>query len=94
MANLKERLESGERLIGTMINCIDTLDIVSIFRACGSDYVLIDNEHGCWTTPKISDMIQLCNEMGMGCIIRIPEPSRPYIQKYLDAGADGIMVPN
>jgi len=94
MASLKERLKAGERLIGTMINCIDTLDIVSIFRSCGSDYVLIDNEHGCWTTPKISDMIQLCNEMGMGCIVRIPEPSRPYIQKYLDAGADGIMVPN
>lgn len=94
MVDLKARLKNGECLIGPMLNCIDTLDIVSIFRACGSDYVLIDNEHGCWTTPKISDMIQLCNEMNLGCIVRIPEPSRPYIQKYLDAGADGIMVPN
>ena len=93
-ANLKKRLNNGERLIGVMINCIDTLDIVRIFRACGYDYVIIDNEHGAWTTPKISDMIAMCNEIDLGVIVRIPEAHRPYIQKYLDCGADGLMLPN
>ena len=51
-ANLKKRLQNGERLIGTMINRIDTLDIIPMLKACGMDYVIVDNEHGTWNPEK------------------------------------------
>jgi 2-dehydro-3-deoxyglucarate aldolase/4-hydroxy-2-oxoheptanedioate aldolase len=94
MVNLKKRINQGERIIGTMINVIDTLDIASIFKACSFDYIIIDNEHGAMEYSKVAAMISLCNEMDLGVIIRIPETRREFIQKYLDMGADGIMIPN
>ena len=93
-ANLKKRLQNGERLIGTMINRIDTLDIIPMLKACGMDYVIVDNEHGTWNPEKIADMALLCNSTGLGALIRIPVLHRPYVQQYLDCGFDGIMLPN
>lgn len=94
MLDLKKRMQDGEHLTGTMINVIDTLDIVKILRQCVFDYIVIDNEHGAFDISKVSAMVSLCNEMDLGVIIRIPDTRRDSILKYMEMGADGLMLPD
>ena len=83
-ANLKQRLKNGERIVGTMINRIDTLDIVPMMKASGMDYIMLDNEHGLWDPNKVADITLMCNALDLGIFARIPMIHRPYIQQYLD----------
>ena len=94
MANLRARLNSGEKLMGTMVNIMDHIDMVKILKVCGFDYFIIDNEHGCMTDDKVTCMCALAKEMDIGCVIRIPECRREPILHYLEMGADGLMLPN
>ena len=94
MANLRQKLLKGEQLIGTIINVVDTLDIIKIFKGAGFDYVMVDNEHGSIEYSKIAQMILLGNEIDLGIIIRIPHAGRRDILRYCDMGADGLMLPN
>lgn len=94
MANLRARLASGEKLMGTMLNIVDHIDMVKILKVCGFDYFIVDNEHGCMAYDKVACMCALAKEMDIGCLVRIPGCSRESILRYLEMGADGLMMPN
>ncbi len=44
--NLKKRIQSGERVLGTMVTTFDTPDLAKILKVCGFDFFIIDCEHG------------------------------------------------
>ncbi len=94
MANLRKRLYNGEKVMGTMLNIVDHIDMVKIMKVCGFDWIIVDNEHGCMAYDKVAAMCALAKEMDMGCLVRIPECSRESILRYLEMGADGLMMPN
>lgn len=94
MSNLKQRLKNGEQIIGTMINIVDHPDFVKIFKTCGFDYFIIDCEHGYMEYSKAAAMIALAKEMNIAALVRIPQASRECIMRFMEMGADGLMLPN
>ncbi len=94
MANLRGRLLAGEHLMGTMLNISDHIDMVKILKVCGFDYFIIDCEHGCTSYEKAAAMCALSREMGIGCLVRVPECRREPILRYMEMGVDGLMLPN
>jgi len=94
MSNLKERLKNGETILGTMINSFDHHDIVRILKVAGFDMFIIDNEQGCMDYGKVSVMLSLARAIGISGFVRVPEVEKDAISKYMELGADGLLIPN
>lgn len=90
---MKEKLLSGRPVIGTMISEIRTPSVIRILEAGGLDFVIIDAEHGCYSYESIAAMAAVAAGQKIKCLVRVPEISREAIMKPLDAGADGLVVP-
>lgn len=94
MTKLKEKLRNGEPIIGTMVNSFAHVDMVKILSVSGFDYFIIDNEHGSMDYEKCGAMLSFARALGIGGLVRVPEVKREVILKYIELGADGLLVPN
>lgn len=59
----------------------------------GADSVFLDCEHGTWSFDDVRTTVQITRSVGGAAIVRPHSHERPIIIRYLNAGADGIMVP-
>ncbi len=94
MSNLKNRLRNGESVIGTMITVFDNPDIVCMLKVCGFDFFIIDSEHGYLDYSRVAGIFGMARALGIPGLIRIPEPRREVVLKYMEAGAAGLLMPN
>lgn len=93
MLSFKEKLISKQYIVGTMLSEITTPNIVRILASVGFEYIIIDCEHGYFDYSQVANIIGMCNGIGLPVIIRIPTITRECITKYMDMGANGILVP-
>jgi 2-dehydro-3-deoxyglucarate aldolase/4-hydroxy-2-oxoheptanedioate aldolase len=92
--NLKARLKKGERVLGTMISLFDHPEIAKIVQLCGFDYFIIDCEHGNFDYTTVARILTVAREVGICGMVRIPEPRREVVLKFMDMGAGGLLLPN
>jgi 2-keto-3-deoxy-L-rhamnonate aldolase RhmA len=92
--DLKARLKKGERVLGTMISLFDHPEIAKIVKLCGFDYFIIDCEHGNFDYTTVARILTVAREVGICGMVRIPEPRREVILKFMDMGAGGLLLPN
>ena len=59
----------------------------------GADSVFVDCEHGTWSFEDVRMTAQIVRSVGGAAIVRPQSHERSLIIRYLNAGADGIMVP-
>jgi 2-keto-3-deoxy-L-rhamnonate aldolase RhmA len=88
-----KKLRSGGRIVGTMVRMIRNPAVAQIAKNTGLDFVMIDMEHGAYSIETFSDMAQVARSIGLGIFVRVPELSKGYISRIMDAGAEGVMVP-
>ncbi|MDR1581635.1 MAG: hypothetical protein LBS35_14860 [Synergistaceae bacterium] len=88
---LKAKLRNGEPAIGVFVrmNAIS----VEILGHTGWDFVIIDAEHGVHTMEDVSNMVRAARSVGVSSIVRVPGAAPINIMRSLDAGADGVQVP-
>ncbi len=91
--NLKQRLQSGEQVLGTMVTTFASVDMAKLLQAAGFDFFIIDCEHGCFTTREAADMIAVARGVGMPALVRIPEMRREHALHFIEMGANGILLP-
>ena len=94
MQYLKNRLQSGESLMGTMILVFDNPDVVNMLQVCGFDYFVLDCEHGAFDLRQAADILGRAKSLGLPAVVRVPSAQREVILKYMDMGAAGLMLPN
>jgi 4-hydroxy-2-oxoheptanedioate aldolase len=90
-ASITERVRRGESVLGTFLNLGSPLAAEICARA-GFDWLLVDLEHGAGTEAELISTLQAIGDR-CGTIVRVESSERPRIQRALDAGADGVMVP-
>lgn len=90
----KSRMQSGERLLGTMVTTFASVDLPKVLAVCGFDFIVIDCEHGSFTTRETADMIASARAIGLPAMIRIPELRREHVLKGMEMGATGLLLPN
>lgn len=78
---------------GIMLSEFGDPNILRIFKRAGNDFVIVDDEHGCFDYKQVSNLITVANGIALPIMIRVPGVTREYITKVLDMGADGILVP-
>ena len=58
----------------------------------GLDFVGIDAQHGFFAFEDAAVGIQIANLCGVPCYVRVPVDQVGWIPRYLDAGADGVVI--
>jgi 2-dehydro-3-deoxyglucarate aldolase/4-hydroxy-2-oxoheptanedioate aldolase len=93
MSGLRQRLKSGELLLGQMVLELFTPGIGPMLAACGLDFVLFDMEHGRCDIALLAEMIASCRGNAIVPLARVPDVNFSPLSRVLDLGARGVMVP-
>jgi 2-keto-3-deoxy-L-rhamnonate aldolase RhmA len=79
-------------LLGTFL-VLASVEVAEIASRAGFDWAAIDLEHGVGDERTAAAQVLALRSLGCGVLVRIEENSRPRFQRALDAGADGVIVP-
>ncbi len=90
---LKKRLLEGQVVLGTMVTLFDNPDIARILKECGFDFFIIDCEHGYFDFSSVAGIISVARGVEIPALVRIPDARREVILKYMEMGADGLLLP-
>ena len=60
----------------------------------GVDFVIFDGEHGYLGLPEIARLVRAAESVNVTPLARVPRNAPDVILGYLDAGVQGIVVPN
>lgn len=89
---VKEIIRAGGNALGTFFNAGD-MSVMECLGYTGLDFVLIDTEHGPYDTMDMMNLIRAAESTGMTPIVRIADVSHKEVQRALDCGAQGLVVP-
>jgi 4-hydroxy-2-oxoheptanedioate aldolase len=69
-------------------------DRVAVEAMCktGFDFVGIDAQHGFFAFDTAASGLQVANLCRVPCLVRVPADQLGWVPRYLDAGADGVIV--
>ncbi len=91
-AKLRERLSKGEAI--TMFNPHHVSPGLAVrLVELGADSIFVDCEHGSWGFEDVRIAAQVIRGAGGAAIVRPDSHQRSLLIRYLNAGADGLMVP-
>jgi 4-hydroxy-2-oxoheptanedioate aldolase len=88
----KALARSGKPAIGIMCNAASPLTVESLGHA-GYDFAVIDMQHGETNLSTLQNMLQALSLTSATPMVRIPANIPMYIQRALDLGAYGVIVP-
>src|SRR3954454_20498041 len=92
MIGLRARLRQNQKLLATF-SIIPSVEIVQLIALAGFEAVILDTEHGPYGVEHLVPLIAAARARQMYAIVRVRENSPAWIGAALDAGADGILVP-
>lgn len=84
-------LAEDRPLIGCAVGYTDPL--VSDTLASAMDFLWIDLEHSAMSPEALAGHLLAARAGGVPAIVRVPGAGTPFIKPVLDAGADGVVVP-
>jgi 2-keto-3-deoxy-L-rhamnonate aldolase RhmA len=91
MARKREGINGGT--LGTWIK-LSSPESVEIMAYAGFDFVVIDLEHTTLDLGAASAHIAMARALGIHPLVRVPDHGLSVIQRVLDAGAAGVVVPH
>jgi 4-hydroxy-2-oxoheptanedioate aldolase len=91
-AKLRERLQAGEA-VSMYTPHHSSSGLSARLVELGADAVFLDCEHGTWSYEDVRTTAQVVRSVGGATIVRPRSHERPLLIRYLNAGADGVMVP-
>lgn len=90
--NLRTRLQSGEKMLGTFITTTDPC-FTEAAAVAGFDFVVIDTEHGPLSPVEVTGHVRAAEAMGITPVCRSTNAETTTILRLLDVGIHGIQVP-
>lgn len=79
-------------MLGTWVK-IPTLETVELLGHAGFDFVVIDMEHAPHGMDLVYRLIFAAQACGLAALVRLSDQGGGQIQRLLDSGADGLLVP-
>jgi 2-keto-3-deoxy-L-rhamnonate aldolase RhmA len=91
---IRTQLKEGKVVIGTGILELRVPSIAQIFATLGYQFLVIDCEHGSYNMETVEDITRVARNVGIVPIIRVAEEAYHLIARFLDLGAQGIIIPH
>lgn len=93
MSKFLQQLGPGDACrFGTWVK-LGTLETLEMLAIAGFDFVVVDMEHAPHTLESAYRLIVGAQGFGMRALVRLPDSSGALVQRILDSGADGVLVP-
>lgn len=92
MNGVKEKMIKNEKPLGTFL-VMATQSHVEAMGDVGLDYVIIDTEHGPYDTENMINLIRGAEHANMTPFVRVANADHKEIQRCLDQGAKGLIIP-
>lgn len=90
---VRQRLLAGRPAIGSFLG-LGSPNVAELMARAGMDWLVIETEHNALDSAEIQHMLMALNGSDTVPIVRVPSSERVFIQRALDMGAMGIMVPS
>jgi len=90
---LKEKLQTGQRVFGTMGRIVKNPAIAYLVKNSGLDFIMYDAEHSNYDMETLHNLFLTGRALGVSSLVRVPVLTKDWISRVLDQGADGVMVP-
>jgi 2-keto-3-deoxy-L-rhamnonate aldolase RhmA len=88
---VKQKLARGEQVVGGTVSTAD-VDIYCAMASSGFDFLWIEMQHSPLTYAQVATMIRACPGPALP-FIRVPDAKEGDVQKAVDIGALGVIVP-
>lgn len=93
MVNFLQQLaQPGACQFGTWVK-LATLETLEMLALAGFDFVVVDMEHAPHTFETAYRCIVAAQGLGLRALVRLPDANGHNVQRILDSGADGVLVP-
>jgi len=79
-------------MLGSWVK-IPSLETVELLGHAGFEFVVIDMEHAPHGMDLVYRLIFAAQACGLAALVRLPDQSGGDVQRLLDSGADGLLVP-
>lgn len=89
---LRSKLIAGQSVYGPFLRLPGPAG-VELAAGAGFDFVIIDLEHSALNRETAEGMIVAARAAGITPLVRVPEAGRAGIERILDVGAHGVVVP-
>lgn len=90
---LKIRLKNGEIVAGPWC-VIPSATVTEIIAKTGTDFVIIDMEHGVHSFESVENMVRAAENEGCSALVRVAKNDEEHILHALDIGAGGVIIPH
>jgi len=90
--SLKDRIISGPPIFGFSLGSLSP-SVVEVAGMCGLDFVWIEGEHGSADVMHVEHLCRAAELRGLIPMLRVPEGSRAWVLRGLEAGAKIIVIP-
>ncbi len=91
--SFRERLSSGQPLIGTWVKTPSTI-VCEVLSATRLDVLALDAEHAPFGRLELDGCLAVTRLAGMPSLVRIPSTNAADILNALDCGATGVIAPH
>ena len=90
--DLRRRLQAGEVTVGCFLG-LGSSNIAELLGFVGFDWLVIEAEHNALDLAEVERMLMACSASASVPLVRVPPSDPGFIQRALDLGALGIVVP-
>jgi len=89
---LKRDLAAGKICIGATIT-MNSPVVAELLSRVGFDWLWFEAEHTTLTEEAVNTMLQATNGADVSTVVRVPWNDKTIIKRMVDAGPDGILIP-
>jgi len=89
---VRQKLKAGEPTVGAQMG-LGSPNVAELMAQAGYDWLVIETEHNGLDSAQVEHMLMAMNGTDTIPIARVPSADPVFIQKALDVGALGILVP-
>ena len=93
MTGFRDLLADSARPVGTFVK-LPTVESVELMALGGFDFVVLDLEHSPMSLETASALVAVARGRGVHAFVRVPDHTPVWIQRCLDVGAAGVVVPH
>jgi 4-hydroxy-2-oxoheptanedioate aldolase len=86
------KLRGGEATLGCFVG-LGSPNVVELLGHAGLDWLALETEHNGLDSAEVEHLLRAADTTPAVPIVRVPSAEHVYIQRALDMGAQGIMVP-
>lgn len=93
MNTFKQRMASGEVLVGTFLKT-PAHELIEVLAKSKLDFVCLDAEHAPFDRARMDICISMARALDFPVLVRLPVGTPVEVLKALDSGAFGVVVPH